>query len=150
VVACANDATWQRLRGCLDLPDRPEWRTNADRVADRETLMGHLGAVLSAMTVAQAEQRLTAARVPAGPVLTPDQTLAHPAVERIRVEHHHFGTIELPGPAMHTATTRAEHDAPPALGAHRDEILHELELSAGQIATLARAGAFGPAAPEPA
>lgn len=143
VVACANDATWQRLREALDLPDRPEWRANAGRVADRDTLMGHLGAALSRRTVADAQASLEAARVPAGPVLTLDQALSHPAVERVRVDHDHFGRIDLPGPAFTTATTRAAHQAPPALAAHRDEILADLGFDAETVSSLADSGAFG-------
>ena len=143
VVACANDATWQRLRACLDLPDRPEWRVNTDRVQDRETLMGHLGAALSRLTVAQAETLLRDARVPAGPVQTPDEALMHPAVERISVDHDHFGTIELPGPAFRTVTTREHHDAPPALAAHRDPVLDELGFDADARTRLGDDGAFG-------
>jgi crotonobetainyl-CoA:carnitine CoA-transferase CaiB-like acyl-CoA transferase len=142
VVACANDPTWQRLRVALDLPDRPAWRTNAGRVEHREAVMEAVQSVLSGLTVSEADQRLAAARVPAGPVLAPEETLAHPAVRTMALDHPTFGTVRLPGPVLQTATTRSSHGPPPGLGAHRDEILHEVGLGA-EVERLAAEGAFG-------
>jgi len=143
VIACANDPTWHRLRGLLDLDDVPAWRTNTQRVSHRDDVTRAIQAVLDGWTVDQADERFRQARVPGGPVLTPDQTLAHPAVERITVEHPRFGTLELPGPAIRTQTTRTEHRCPPDLGADRDGILQELGLDAEAIAALQARGAFG-------
>lgn len=142
VIACANDPTWQRLRHALDLPDRPEWRTNTERVAHREQVMAALEEALVHRTVDAADAMLAAARVPAGPVLTPDQTLAHPAVRNATVEHHHFGPVSLPGPVLETATTVQHHRAPPALGADWLSVLETLGLS-DQADALEAAGASG-------
>ncbi|TVQ90927.1 MAG: CoA transferase [Deltaproteobacteria bacterium] len=142
VIACANDPTWRRLRAALQLEDRPEWSTNAGRVADRTRLTECLTQTLSRLTIAEAEERLAEASVPAGPVLRPDQALAHPAVDRIALEHPRLGTLDLPGPAFRTSTTLKTHRAPPDLGADRDEILREIGLFA-EVDRLQEAGAFG-------
>ena len=143
VVACANDATWQRLRDALELPDRPEWRANVDRVSDRHAVDAAIQAVLAGLSSEEAEARLVGARVPCGAVLTPDATLAHPAVDTIRVDHPHFGEVELPGPVLQTDTTHRDHTAPPDLGADRDAILDTIRATDEERRAWTDAGAFG-------
>jgi crotonobetainyl-CoA:carnitine CoA-transferase CaiB-like acyl-CoA transferase len=142
-VACGNDAIWTRLRRALDLPDRAEWRTNADRISHREDVDEAVKRALGGRTVQAADAALAQAGVPAGPVLTMDQTLAHPAVELVEVAHPTLGRIRLPGPLVRTATTRTEHSPPPRLGEHRDQILAELGYDHVAIAALEAAIAFG-------
>jgi crotonobetainyl-CoA:carnitine CoA-transferase CaiB-like acyl-CoA transferase len=143
VVACANDALWARLRAALDLPDDPRWRTNVARVTHRAEVDAAVQRALAGRTVADADAALAAAGVPAGPVLRPDEVLAHPAVRTAPVDHPTFGRIHLPGPVLATATTRTHHAAPPALGADTDAVLRDLGLLDRRDA-LAAAGAFGP------
>lgn len=142
VIACANDSTWARLRDLLDLPDHPEWRSNAGRVADRDEITRRITQALSAWSPDEADAHLAEARVPAGPVLSPDQALSHPAVELIEVDHPRFGLLRLPGPAFRTRTTRTEHRAPPDAGADLASVLTDLGLGADRE-RLAREGAFG-------
>ena len=134
---------WKRLVPVLHLPDEPRWLTNAGRVGDRKAVDAVVAAALATLTVAEADQRLAAADVPAGPVLTMDQTLAHPAVSLIEASHAALGPVTLPGPAFTTLTTRAEHDAPPLLGQQRDAVLEALGYAPDAIADLAQRGAFG-------
>jgi crotonobetainyl-CoA:carnitine CoA-transferase CaiB-like acyl-CoA transferase len=142
-VACGNDAIWQRLRAALDLPDHPHWRTNVDRVADRDAVDAAVQAALDRLSLDAADALLATARVPAGPVLQVDQVLTHPQVERVPVQHPAFGEVALPGPTFHTDTTRQTHSCPPGLGEHRDAILAEVGYDATAIAALAADGAFG-------
>jgi CoA:oxalate CoA-transferase len=143
VVACANDATWARLRDALDLPDVPAWRASAGRLADRAAVDAAVQARLAGQPGAALDALLAQARVPAGPVLTPDQTLAHPAVEKVIIPHPFLGPLAVPGPAIRTRTTRDRHEAPPALGGDTDSVLAEIGLLDDKAA-LAAAGAFGP------
>lgn len=142
VIACANDGQWRRLRSALDLDDCAGWRNNVDRVADRAAVSAAVQEAIGALTVERADATLRAAGVPAGPVLRPDQTLAHPAVHRVTVEHPVLGPIALPGPAFQTASTRTTHRPPPGLGADRDEVLATVGL-AEDLERLRDAGAFG-------
>lgn len=142
-VACGNDAIWQRLREALGLPDRDVWQTNTGRVADREALDGALREALGALSVAEADRRLSGAGVPVGPVLDTAEALAHPAVRRVRVDDPVWGQVELPGPSFTTATTRSAHRAAPALGADRDAVLEELGYEPTDVERLTEAGAFG-------
>ncbi len=142
-VACGNDAIWQRLRTALALPDHPHWRTNVDRVADREAVDAAVQSALDRLTLDEADALLAANRVPGGPVLTVDQVMAHPQVTTVPVQHPAFGEVPLTGPVFTTDTTRTDHTCPPELGEHRDLILSELGLDGEVIADLAAKGAFG-------
>ena len=112
-------------------------------MARRAEVDAAVAAALAPLTVADADRRLAEASVPAGPVLTMDQALAHPAVTLVRTEHAALGPFDAPGPPIETLTTREAHAAPPLLGADRDHVLAELGFTAEDIDRLARDGAFG-------
>ena len=141
-LACGNDTIWQRLRAVVDLPDRPEWRRNVDRVAARAEVDGAVGARLAALTVDAADRLLAAAGVPAGPVLTIDRTLSHPAVTMWTADHPVVGPVAVPAPVLRGDAT-APTAAAPGLGADRDDVLGALGYDADAIEALAAAGAFG-------
>lgn len=141
-VGCGNDGIWKRLCSALGLEDRPEWRTNAGRLADRKAVDEAVGDALAGLSVKEADARLAARNVPAGPVQTIDEVMAHPAVETIAPIHPILGPTLMPGPAVTTATTRSTHRAPPQVGGDRDEILTEIGLDA-DLSRLAALGAFG-------
>jgi crotonobetainyl-CoA:carnitine CoA-transferase CaiB-like acyl-CoA transferase len=142
-VACGNDGMWQRLRRALDLADRPEWRTNRGRLANRQVLDGQLREVMALLTVSEADQRLSDAQVPSGPVHDVAGTLQHPALRRIKIDDAVLGDVSLPGPALALLATRDRHEAPPALAADRDDVLADLGYAAEQIDVLLARGAFG-------
>jgi crotonobetainyl-CoA:carnitine CoA-transferase CaiB-like acyl-CoA transferase len=123
VIACANDAQWGRLRAALPLDDRPAWRTNAGRVADREAVDSAVAAAVRDKSTSDLDQLLVAADVPGGPVLDPAEALRHPTVQTVWMEHQRFGTIELPGPAYQASTTVQQHRAPPQPDQDRADIL---------------------------
>jgi succinate--hydroxymethylglutarate CoA-transferase len=141
-VACANDSTWLRLEKALGLTHNPEWLTNAQRVADRQACAGTVQHALNALTVEAASEVFGRAGVPGGPVLTADQTLAHPTVQTVCIEHDVFGSVDLPGPAIQTRTTRTHHGAPPGLGHDRDSVLTDVGML-DRVDQLKARGAFG-------
>ncbi len=147
-VACGNDRIWSRLRDALGLSDVPAWRTNPGRVEQRAEVDAAIAAALAPLTVAEADSRLTAADVPAGPVLGIPEVVGHPAVDMLDVPHPTLGNLTIVGPILKTATTVEEHRPPPALGADRDAILRDAGYDAREIGRLAEAGAFGRRASE--
>jgi crotonobetainyl-CoA:carnitine CoA-transferase CaiB-like acyl-CoA transferase len=142
-LACGNDGLWQRLREALELEDRPSWRTNLGRVADREAVDRAVSAALAGRSVADADRVLAEAGVPCGPVLDVAGVAAHPGVREVEVDHPILGRVRLAGPVLRTATTRSAHEPPPALGEHRDAILRDLGYDAATLRRLAAEGAFG-------
>jgi crotonobetainyl-CoA:carnitine CoA-transferase CaiB-like acyl-CoA transferase len=130
-IATGNDGIWQRMRSALEIEDRVEWRTNPQRVANRNSLDAAVQEVLANLTMAEADARLAAVSVPAGPVQTVGEALNHPAVERVTVHHPEAGSLTMPGPIITTETTVSKHRAPPVMDEHRQEILDEIGVEVG-------------------
>jgi crotonobetainyl-CoA:carnitine CoA-transferase CaiB-like acyl-CoA transferase len=142
--ACGNDRIWQRVVAAFDLSNRDEWKTNAGRLTCREEVDAVIQARLAKLSVAQADKRCAAADIPAGPVQSIAQALAHPAVSMATVEHPVLGKVRMPGPFFESNHTRSTHSPPPLFNEHRDEILHDHGLDNEEIHALEAAGAFGP------
>jgi len=142
-VACGNDRMWQRLRDVLDIEDRPEWRENLGRIAEREVIDGLINASLKHWTTASADALLATVNVPAGPVNDVAGAMANPALEKIILADPVLGDVHVPGPALRLKGTRVRHAAPPELAIHRDEILVEAGLTSIEIESLSDRGAFG-------
>lgn len=134
-LGCGNDRIWKRLVRALDLPDLPELARNPDRVAQRTRVDALVADALAPLTRHQADALLAEAGVPAAPVSSVAEAVAHPAVHNVTVRDGERELV-LPGPTLRTATTRSSHRAPPALGAHTVEVLREAGLSDAAIQAL--------------
>ena len=141
MIAAANDGLFARLCEGLGLPelvDDPRFRTNPDRLANRDALLPPIRARLAERPSAYWLEVL--AGVPVAPV----QDLAHAAAHE---QTHAVGNVqELAG--VQTLALPLEIDgervgprqAPPTLGAQSAEVLAELGYSAAEIDALADAG----------
>ncbi|MPZ57446.1 MAG: CoA transferase [Rhizobiales bacterium] len=136
IIACGNDAQFVKLCGALGAPEvgrDPKYKTNADRVVNRETLIPSLCEVTATLTRAEILAKLDAVNVPAGPINNLDDVFADPQVIHRKMqlalpsEAAPNGTI--PGvrtPIVIGGEAMASPRPAPRLGEHTDEILREI------------------------
>ena len=136
-----------------DALGHPEWKAD-DRFATMMAVANPdnfqaLGVLLAeafqALTKDEALDRLIAADVPCGPILSAEEAIADPQVlhnETLQTwQHEHAGTVRQPRPAARFEKTPAAIAASASLrGEDNDEILGELGRSADDIAVLRKAG----------
>jgi formyl-CoA transferase len=117
--------------GVQELVDDPRFATPTLRVHNRVALERLLEERFVTAPTAVWLERLEAAGVPAGPILTYDQVFADPHVKArqmvVEVEHPRAGRTRVLGVPYKLSDTPASIRRPaPVLGQHTDEILREL------------------------
>jgi crotonobetainyl-CoA:carnitine CoA-transferase CaiB-like acyl-CoA transferase len=148
MIAVGSDGLWRRFTaatGLDDLTDDPRYATNPDRVRNRESLRPLIVKALATKTSAEWTQVLGEAGVPAGPVNTVPEALAHPQVAArdmlVELDHPVAGPITVLGsPLKLSDNPPSIRTPPPTLGQHTDEILAEAGLTPDQIAALRDCG----------
>jgi len=141
-------ARWAKLVGEERWIADPRFASDEARGDNGEILSARAAKWCAERTVAKALADLEGAKVPAGPILSPQQLLDDPHVNAAG----HFVTIPFPGlpsparipatPVTLSATPGAVRLAPPTLGQHTDEILSELGLTKAEIEDLRASGAI--------
>jgi crotonobetainyl-CoA:carnitine CoA-transferase CaiB-like acyl-CoA transferase len=152
-----TDTHWQRffaLTGRPELAADPRFATIEERTKHIGELYAMVARALSAMTTAEAVQRLDEADIPVAPIHTPETLLADPHIADVGfftpVEHPTEGTIRPPGIATRWSASAPEvRRQAPRLGEHTRELLRELAFNAGEVAALLASGAAAET-PEPA
>ena len=143
-VAPLTDRHWA---GLAKTAGRPEWlederfKTSALRQKNIEARLQLIQEALLARPAAEWLERLTAAGVPCGPVLTRNQVIRHPHVRELGIvvetEHPAAGRLRQSRAAARFSRTPTEiRRGAPVLGEHTREILGELGYSAAEIAAL--------------
>ena len=125
-IAVGSEALWRAFAPVFGL-DRPQWTTNADRVADRDAVLAAVDEAFAAYTRAELMARLDELGVPAGQVRTFDEVYTWEQTRSqgllLDVDHATLGDITLPGPPLRFDDGgRVRHDAPPTLGQHNDSV----------------------------
>ncbi|MEU1122090.1 CoA transferase [Streptomyces sp. NPDC005899] len=145
-IACGNDAMWRRLCVAFDLAaDDPRYATNADRLANRESLTALLENAFVELGPDELLDQLADIDIPAGRVRTLDEVYEWEQTRSqgllVDVEHQSLGKISLPGSALRTytvdahgvetETTRVSHRPPPVLDADAQAVRDWLDIAAG-------------------
>lgn len=118
IVACGNDRQFQSLCAVLgrqDLADDPAHVTNADRVANRDTLTAALQDSLNAWTKSDCLAALEQAVVPAGPINTVAEALADPQIQAREMQIAPEGVPGLRSPIKFSRSTLTLDRAAPKL-----------------------------------
>ena len=136
IIATGNDSQFAKLCAVLGEPrlaERPEYRDNSCRLANRGALVAHLSALTSKRAGADILDALEAVGVPAGPINDLDQVFADRQVVHRGMQIHPVSEAAKEGsiPGVRTPIMldgepmAAEHPAP-RLGQHTAEILKEI------------------------
>jgi crotonobetainyl-CoA:carnitine CoA-transferase CaiB-like acyl-CoA transferase len=143
-VAALNDRLFRRLCEALGLdhlPDDPDYRTNSDRVAHRDTLRDLIQEVLLGRDALEWEEILMAKGLPCSGVRTVDQVVDDPQVEALGMvrdwEHKDIADFRLVDHPISYNGVRSFHQgSPPDLGEHSRSVLAELGYDAEEIAAV--------------
>ena len=148
-VAVNGDPLFRRV---CKLIGAPEWLDDKRFASDKsrgdngEVISKRVGEWVAQRSSAEAIAAFEGARVPAGPVYRPRQTLEDPHVK----SGDFFAEVDFPGvgkakvaatPVKLHGTPGTVRKRPPTLGEHTDEVLRELGFSAMEIAALKKEGA---------
>ena len=136
-----------RLIGAPEWLDDPRFASDKARGDNGEIISERVGAWVAEKTSAEAIAAFESARVPAGPVYRPRETLDDAHISG----GDFFASVNFPGIGeAKVATTPVKlHETPgevrarpPVLGEHTDQVLHELGFSPAEIDALKQEGAI--------
>ena len=151
IIAAANDGQFERLckvAGRPELAQDPRFKTNDQRVRNRDVLVPMLREIIAAKPSKFWLAELEKANVSSGPINTIKQLFDDPQIKARGMEltMPHPATGKTPvklvaSPIRMTATNPDYRHAPPLLGQHTDEVLNELlGMDAAAVAALREKG----------
>lgn len=149
-VGAANQANWERLLevlGASELGRDRRFADNAGRMNHLADLAERLAPCFRAQTTASWLEKLQAAGIPAGPVLSIAAMHADPQVKARRmvteVPHSRLGQVKTLGaPVKFSATPACLARGAPLLGEHTREVLREVGYSDRETEALEAEGAI--------
>ncbi len=150
-LAASSGRQWARFCAALgraDWAERPEWRTQKGRSADRAALNAAIASVTRTRSAAEWVALFAAAGIPCGPINTIDQVFADPQVRHLGlaapVRHPRLGEQRLvASPLNFGGLPKRVRSAAPEVGADTDAVLREAGYDTAEIAALRVQGVVG-------
>jgi crotonobetainyl-CoA:carnitine CoA-transferase CaiB-like acyl-CoA transferase len=147
LLAIGNDGQFARFCAAVGQPDWAQdarFATNTARVQHRSALLARMEPLMQTRSTQDWITLLEDKAVPCGPINTVAQAFADPQVQargiqRTLARHAGDGIAQVAtvaSPMRLSATPVTYRSAPPALGEHTHEVLHEMGLSAAEIDAL--------------
>lgn len=130
-----SDAQFKALCEYLGLAETvgkdPKYRTNGDRVKNREELIQLLSDILVSKTNAEWMEIFDQAPFPVGPINNMAEAFNDPHVQDIglvkELPHPTAGSVKVVGPpVVYSDIENSARTAPPLLGQHTDEVLEDI------------------------
>jgi len=119
IIACGNDrqfAALSEVLGMAELATRPEYATNPERVAHRDSLTPMLAEATGRRARDELLAALERAGVPAGPINSVSQALAEPQIQHRGLRIAPEGIAGLRTPIVFSRSRMVTYKAAPALG----------------------------------
>lgn len=128
MIAAGNDSLFRRLCAALGRPELgsdPRFRTNSDRVVNRESLIPQLEGITRTWAMAELMPALDAAGIPNAPLQNVAQVSDHPQTAAVGIlQRGPPGALPTVGvPLSFDGRRAASTRAAPALGEHNDTVL---------------------------
>jgi crotonobetainyl-CoA:carnitine CoA-transferase CaiB-like acyl-CoA transferase len=144
----STQTIWERLCGAMGRPELatdPRFASNELRIKNVEALDAEIGAWMASYPRAEVIRCMNAAEVAVGPIFDIPTIFADPHFaareDLVEVEDPDFGTMRLANVVPRfSATPGRIKSTGPSMGAHTDEVLGELGIGAGEIASLREEG----------
>ena len=133
ILAVGNDGQFQRfcqVAGAANVANKPQYISNALRVANRNKLVPEVAHLLAQQTTQWWLAELNEVGVPCGPICTIDQIFDNPQIQarqmKIELSHAQLGKVEgVANPIKLSATPLQYNQAPPMLGQHTRAVLQD-------------------------
>ncbi|MBD9629318.1 CaiB/BaiF CoA transferase family protein [Pseudomonas sp. PDM19] len=149
IIACGNDSQFVSLCDAIGLPELPKdprFTRNADRVRNRDVIVGKLAEHFQGDTADNWVRRIHAMKVPVGVINDIGRALDEPQVVArdmlVEVPHAQNPAFRMVGSPLKLSDTPVEYQRPaPMLGEHTDEVLkRRLGLDDARLAALKAEG----------
>ena len=132
IVAVGNDSQFKRFCSALgkpELADQASFKTNQDRVSNRDELIAMISRIMLDKTAAQWFEVLESHQVPYAPVNNMQEVFEDPQIKHrkmtLQMTHAEAGRIDLVANPINFSRTPIQYQTPPpTLGEHTDEVLN--------------------------
>lgn len=149
IIACGNDSQFVSLCDAIGLPELPKdprFTHNADRVRNRDIIVGKLAEHFQGDTADNWVKRIHAMKVPVGVINDIGRALDEPQVVArdmlVEIPHAQNPAFRMVGSPLKLSETPVEYQRPaPMLGEHTDEVLkRRLGIDDARLAQLKAEG----------